>query len=574
MAMMISKFHRLIQNKITWWVVLVIIIFSFVIWGSQSGSSGSDAQRQTAAAMLQDKPVEHAEFRSAYAGTHLGLVLQYGRDINITPQIDDVIRKQAWQRIAALREADRLGISASEDEVWAMTQQLPFFRTKEGQFSMQAYENFVGQFLPQKLGMTKHGFDVFMREEITLQKAGLMIARLMLIPPADTRRYFQAMNDRFVVEHALLTPDLVTNSVKTGRDEAKALFDKDPAAYRIPEMAVVRYVAIPYSNFVAKAEVKDDEVQKYYNDHIDEFVIPSTNSAKAASTNAEFSTETTKYRPLDEVKPKIIDSLKQIAATEGARSNALAFIELTQGRPPAKPMTFDEAAQATGFRVETSKPFAELGEVPGLEVGSDFNRTAFSLTGEDGSNVGYEPVKGLAAWYVLAHKDRLPERIPSFDEVIDQVIPDAQQQAVSDALIALAKKTRDDMDAAAKAGRSVADAARKHGVTLKTTEPFSASEAGSREDAEEEFKYLIRGVLTHNAGEVTDLLPVQGRGIIVAHVKSRAQADMSAFDQLRPQIANQIRRSQGRQLFDGWQEYLLKRDKFEDLLKKATTQDG
>ncbi len=563
MTMMISKFHRLIQNKITWWIVLIIIIFSFVIWGSQSRSSNARARQQTAVAMLENKPIEHDEFAEAYGCTHLGLVLQYNREINVTPQIDEVMHKQAWQRIAVLHEAQKLGISASEDEIAQMEQQLPLFRSKEGQFSMQAYEQFVSQVLP-RLGFTKHGFDEFIRQEIIMEKSAMMLSRLMLVAPYDARRTYQALNDRIVAQVALLTPDLVEKTVKVGRDEAKALFDKDPAAYKIPELAVVRYVAIPISNFLAKAEVKDDEIQKYYNDHLDEFALPSTN--KAASTNADFSTETTKYKQLDEVKPMIVKDLKEEAASAMAKSNAAAFVEAMQGSVSDKPMTLEDAAKKFGLTLATTKPFSEIDEVPGLNVGSSFNHVAFGLSHEEGSNIS-EPVGGHDAWYVMAYKDRLAERVPTFEEVIEKVIPDAKKQAVEDALTALAKKTRDTMDIAAKDGKSVADAADKLGIKLKTTEEFTAS--GGEDQKVDNFDVLIRGVLTHNAGEVTDLLPTR-EGILVAYVKSRTPADASAFQQLRPQIANSIRRSQGRQLFDGWQQYLLKRGKFEDLMKKAT----
>ena len=33
MAMMISKFHKLIQSRLLWGGFLVVIIFSFIIWG-------------------------------------------------------------------------------------------------------------------------------------------------------------------------------------------------------------------------------------------------------------------------------------------------------------------------------------------------------------------------------------------------------------------------------------------------------------------------------------------------------------------------------------------------------------
>lgn len=565
MAMMISKFHRLIQNKITWWIALVVIIFSFVVWGSGAGSR-SDSAQNTAIAQLEGKPIEQPEYRNAYNFTHLGLILTYGREIPINPQVDEYLKKAAWQRIASLHEAAKFGIQASDDEVAGFQQQLPFFRTKEGQFSPQAYEQFVGQFLP-RMGIGKLGFDDFVREEIILQKANVLISRLLLVSPYDARRTFHALNDRFVLEIAEIGADKVEKDVKAGRDEAKALFDRDPTAYKIPDMVKVNYIRIPFSNFTAQIEVKDESIKQYYDAHLDEYALPSTNANKAAATNMEFSTEVTKYKTLEEVRGDIVKALKDLGAADAAKTNIIEFVDAIQGSGTNRSLSFGEAARKLGHVIKTTKPFSEMGDIAELRVGPDFNRAAFRLENSEGLNVS-EPVEGADAWYVLAYADRIPERVPLFEEVLDKVLPDARDKAIGDAMTALAKKTRDAMETAAKQGKSVAEAAKAFGIELKKTEPFSAS-TGSDQKIEH-FDVLIRSVLPHNAGEVTDLLDSKSGKILVAHVAERLPADEATFGALRQQIASSIRRQQGRMLFEGWQAHLLERGNFNDLLKKAT----
>ena len=48
MAMMISKFHRLIQSRLLWGAFLVIIVFSFVIWGMVWPSQIKDMDKANA----------------------------------------------------------------------------------------------------------------------------------------------------------------------------------------------------------------------------------------------------------------------------------------------------------------------------------------------------------------------------------------------------------------------------------------------------------------------------------------------------------------------------------------------
>ena len=57
MAMLISKFHRLIQSKLVWAVILVIIVFSFVIWGTQMPTK-SDRDQASSPGTLKGEAVD------------------------------------------------------------------------------------------------------------------------------------------------------------------------------------------------------------------------------------------------------------------------------------------------------------------------------------------------------------------------------------------------------------------------------------------------------------------------------------------------------------------------------------
>lgn len=564
MAMMISKFHRMIQNKITWWIILVVIIFSFVIWGSSVRTGNERAARDTAVGKLDGKPIQNDEYRRARVFTELGVVLMSGRDINVTPDMEEPLRRAAWQRIATLREAARLGITASNEELPMMLNQISIFRTREGQFNPEAYQGFTTQFLPRRFGMSKHGFDEFLREELVINKTAGIVGRLLTVAPYDARRTFQAMNDRFVLDYAILKPELVTNKVKVGSAEARALFDRDPASFRIPDLMRVKYVALPVSNYLAQVEVKEEDIQRFYNENLDRFVKPQTQDV-ASATNA-FSTAATQYRSLDEVRTNIVTSLRESAAAQLAYSNAVAFADALHGDADGKLPAFADLAKAKGLTIHTTKPFPESGEVPDLLVGPEFNRAAFSLDSEPETSFS-EPVEGLDAFYILSYLDKTPARIPTYEEVADRVLPVARAQAVSDELTALAKRTRDAMEKAARAKTSVTAAAAQQGVTLVTTPAFSASTA--QETNIEELTPLLRSVLPHNAGEVTEIVPTE-TGLLIAHVKERQIADAATFESIRPQIASSLRRQQARTVFESWQAQLISGGRFEDLARRDT----
>ncbi len=63
MTMMISKFHKLIQSRLLWGAILIIIVFSFVVWGMVWPSQMDEMDQVNAAGILDGEPVSHGEYR-------------------------------------------------------------------------------------------------------------------------------------------------------------------------------------------------------------------------------------------------------------------------------------------------------------------------------------------------------------------------------------------------------------------------------------------------------------------------------------------------------------------------------
>ena len=80
MTMMISKFHRLIQSRLLWGAFLIIIVFSFVVWGMVWPSQINKQNQANAAGTLAGETITPGEYRSAYLSTYMGRRLAMGRE--------------------------------------------------------------------------------------------------------------------------------------------------------------------------------------------------------------------------------------------------------------------------------------------------------------------------------------------------------------------------------------------------------------------------------------------------------------------------------------------------------------
>ncbi len=561
MTMLISKFHRLIQSRLVWAGILVIIVFSFVIWGTQMPSK-ADRTNASSPGSMNGEAVDAKLFRQTYFNTYLTVIMAVGKQVNITPQIDQQLRKAAWQRLAALQEARKMGLNADDNEVAAAIQQHEGFAT-EGQFNKAIYKAFVQQFLAG-MGFTERMFEEHVREEIVMQKARMIVDRSTLITPLELKRAFSSVSDLFKVEYVVIKPELVTNEVKVGRSEARAFFDKDPAAFTLPEKVRVNYVQFKDAPFIPQVRVTEEETLAYYNDNLADYEVEDTNDLAEASTNLLASVEK-RTRPFEEVKQEIANNLIQKAAREKSADKAMNFVVALTPDRDGKALTFQEAANQFKATIEEVGPFSAREKLDGIEAGLDFTRAAFELT--EGEETHFSnPVEGESGVYVLSLVEREAERVPTFEEVEADVMPKAYEQALADALSRKSAEIRDTLDKAMQSGQSFTEALVAFGIQPEPVVEFSSS-SGLKEVADGET--LMRGVLMRNAGELSDLLPTSD-AVLLAHVVERISGEPATYESIKMQLVNTIRRQYGRTTFDAWQDDLLKQANFKE---RQTTVD-
>ncbi len=565
MTMLISKFHKLIQSKLLWAAFLIVIVFSFVIWGTQMPGSSSN-EYGNSPGLLDGKPVPYEEFQSAYASTILTLEMSLGRAINVTPEIEEQLRTITWQRIATLRAATRMGILVSDEEVISAIQHHEAFRY-EGQFNMMVYKAFAQNYL-SRYGFTERHFEEHVRNEIMIQKVRSIVERAQLITPLELQRAFHLTTDRFSAEYVLLEPALVKSSVKLSDADVRAFFDKDPAAFTQPEQLQVDFVRLSADSYLASAEVSDDDVQAYYDENLRDFIdeTPSTNDAEEATNMLE---ALTRYRPLEDVKGEISTILKSEKALESAQDAAMNLVvALTPDRDGNAP-DFQNAASNANLSVESLAPFSARSPLPGIQNPDAFKFTAFEL-GEGPETYFSNPVRGSNEVYVIALRKRTEARVPEFAEVEQEVKEIALAQAQHDALKAKAEQIKTEAEKALAEHIPFSDTLAFYNIAVHTTEPFSATTGIL--DTNAPVRAIFAAVSTLNANEIAEPLLLD-EDFLLVYLKDRQPAEDTTLASIRPQLIETIRRQSGRLSFDSWQNAQLEKANFKNLRPARSTDD-
>ena len=553
MAMMISKFHKLIQSRLLWGTFLVVIVFSFVIWGMVWPSDLDQAEQANAAGSLDGAPVSHGEFRAAYLNTYLARALTLGREIQSTPESDAILRQLSWQRLATLREANQMGIAATDDEVRGAIR--ANFAETNGVFDPARYQAFL-QNLIRPLGFSTAQFEQYLREEIQIQKMASLIGRQAQVTPLEIRRTFDTLLDTFAVEYVFVGPADVEQDVKVADADVRGLFDEDPAAFTIPEQREISYAAFPVADYLDETlEISDEDVQDYYELRIEDYTTTETD------TNGQ---PREVVADLDAVRAGIVAALRRQAALEQADAAAaeLAFraIPDRDGTVPE----FAAEADKAGRPAQKLAPFARF-SVPLEDGGAAVAAAAFELEPNAYDRVS-APIAGTDHVYVLYLEKIHEPRVPAFEEVADQVREVARQKAEAAALAARGTAIQEAAAAGLADGKTFKQAVAATGVAVQTTEPFTGLSGSSATN--EVVQTLVQAVVSYNPGEVTDPVP-HADGLVVAYVKARTAADPATFDSYQAEIAAAIRNRRGQGLFRDWQAALLAPERFTDFQRLA-----
>ncbi|MGI6086584.1 MAG: SurA N-terminal domain-containing protein [Kiritimatiellia bacterium] len=548
--MFISKFNKLIRNRLVWSIIAVVIVIAFVGWGTQTSGRGGDQEK---IGKLEDGVVKPEEFQVARLNAHLATSFMLGRPIPINPRTDLALNKLAWRRLAAVRRAQAAGYGVTDGEVAAEIHRQPHFH-EGGKFNRNRYLAFLHN-LPIGMSLTPQQFESYLKNEILLHKARQMMMPLVWVSPAEVRQLYHQVNDQVIIGYAILSQSNLNYTVEVTEEEARVYFDGHREEFRIPEKVRVKYAVIPITP-AADSEFDEATLKSYYEENIEDFTVTDTNDWQTAE-------------PFENVREQIRRTLirqrAQDAAAERAADFEIALAPDRQGRAPE----FDAAAAKAGLEVRMTDYFAADELLPEPAVGLEFNRAAFELRKTPDEYFSW-PVPGVDAFYVLALDDRCDARLPEFDEVRPAVLEAARAQAAVDELRRLAGDVLEAARTACADGRSPAPVFAGYGLEFHVTDPFSLQVGfeSVMEDAEEGFQAILGETLKCNPGELTDLVEIPD-GYAIGFLQDREPASPFLSSFISSDLSDYIRRQRYELLFGEWQNYLVANAEIHNLISEA-----
>jgi len=276
---------RAAANHVVLKIILAIVAISFVLTGVGNyliGGGGDYAAKingQVISRTQLEQAVQNERSRqqeslgdsfSALAANE-GYMLQMRRQV-LSQLIDETLLDQY---------AQTLGLAVSDGQIKDAIFAIPSFRT-DNHFDNEKYRSIVNS-----MGLTTDQYAQLMRKQLLTQQLIQGLGGTGFLLPSETDRLLSlAIQER----HArLATIDIDSLLAKQTASDAEIqnYYNQNKNSYVLPESFKASYIAMDAASMQGKITVGEPEIQAYYDQHKDQFTVPGRKRYSIIQTKTE-----------------------------------------------------------------------------------------------------------------------------------------------------------------------------------------------------------------------------------------------------------------------------------------------
>ncbi|MDK3156460.1 SurA N-terminal domain-containing protein [Kamptonema cortianum] len=518
-------FHR--NQRLLLIIVTIVIIIAFVfLFNFPVFEYASRNQLGS----INGKTVTQEQFASIAQELRFDWELKSGE--RLPAGLEDRILRETWQILILESEAQKLGVSVTDDEVAQVIVRMPDFQT-DGKFDEAKYNQFVTYTLVANR-LNRHSLENIIRRQLLVRKMQLIIGSTAKSTPQEIERAFLMDVERPVIQYVVLNKDDYRKQVKPlTENELKSAFAEYAHLLKRGEQRRIEFVK--FTPTAGKTfTVTDEEIGQVFaraqGRLVDRDGKPMTDKAAR-----------------DFIRKELQDQKRMQDALEQANHFAARFVPDDKGKLP----DFNTLAKENNLPVVESGWIFRRDPVKGLENSEIFSRTAFALNQD--FNVSDPIPVGGGSFAVLRLVEVAPEQPMEFDEAKGQLSTILTDQALNKLLSNTAREYSEKIEKAVASGKTFEQATAELKLRVISPKPVALAEAASliSADISDEERAARQTALLLPVGAVSGFIPTENGGII-STVKSRELPDEKTLRESGAQFARGYTASMQRLIFNEW----------------------
>jgi peptidyl-prolyl cis-trans isomerase D len=428
------------KNWLKWSLFIVVIAFVFLYIPSFMPQDGMPAGANDVVATVDGREITVSRFRRVYMQQMQAYRNQFGgkMDERLLKQlgIDQRIVQQMVEEEASLAEAQKLGITASNEEVIARIRSLPAFQ-ENGQFIGETrYRQVLNM---QNPPLRADEFEEQVRRGITMEKLQGALTDWITVTEPEVDAEFRRRNEKVKLSVVNFAADKFREATQATDAEVSAWFDSHKADYKIPEKRKIKYALLDTQAIRSRTQVSAEDVQRQYQENQSQYSTPE----QVRASHILFKTE---GKDEAEVRKQAETVLKRAKVGEDFAKLANEFTEEEVGKTRGGDLDFfGRGAMAKEF--EEASFALKPGQI------SDIVQTQFGL-----------------------HIIKLTDRKPATTRTLDEVKPQIEDQIKWERAQAEAQRVADELDNQIDDPSDLDTIAKTRGLTVNESAFFGRQE--------------------------------------------------------------------------------------------------
>ncbi len=503
------KFMR--QHATSWFIkiALGLIIIVFIFWGV-GGFRGNQA---TIVAKVGDIIIDVKTYQGAYQK-----MVEYYRNQYKSQWNDKLLKlfdvkhrvlNQLIDRALIAQEARRLHITVSAAEVAARIESMPAFQ-RNGHFSRRLYLDLL------RYNRVKPGdFELSTRQDLLYEKVESLVAQpASYVTSEELNALTRLMYEKRSLDYVKILAKDFEDQVKITDADLKKYYDTHKETYRQPEKVTVSYLLFEPKDYTDRVKIPEAEIEKYYETHKDAFRVPKRVRARHILFRL----------PPNPTKKEI----------EAARKEALKVEKLAKsGKDFAK--LAERYSQGP-----TAKKGGDLGYFTRGMMVKPFEKAAFAMKKGEIS----DPVRTRFGFHIIKLVDIQPAHVKALDEVRGEIERKLKLKKAK----GIALNEADKAYTALYSHPDLVAYAKKNGLKLHTTEPFSRDTQTGKGIVPE--KPFVNAAFKLQKGKISTIIPLQ-KGYCLMALDRDQPPRIPPLNEVKAKVEEAVRREKALQLARG-----------------------
>lgn len=372
-----------VSRFLIWFVAATFVGAAFLVWGR--GSTRGDE----VVAVVGDEAITMRMFQNQVKRVEENLRRQFQGQL--TSDILDTLNPAALamnslvENSVLMKAADEAGIVVTDRELRDAIESMPQFQFA-GAFDSKRYVEVL-----QRNGVAPRVFEEDLRADMKVSKLRAMIENSVDVSEAELENQYLYDNQPVIVEYVKVDSARFEPEIEVKDEDIQKWFEAHKGDFEKPETRTFKILSVKTAPFEDSIAVSDQEVERYFNDHPSEFKIEEKVHARHILTRvSSFASD----REVEEAREKIDKAAARLDAGEDFETVAK---EMSEG--------------------PTAPNGGDLGEFGKGAMVPEFEKVVFSLKPGEVS----EPFRTDFGWHIAQAVSRTEEKEPTLEEVRDAV---------------------------------------------------------------------------------------------------------------------------------------------------------